>query len=34
LQLVGGPFSEGTLLAIGHAYQRVTDWHCRTPALR
>jgi aspartyl-tRNA(Asn)/glutamyl-tRNA(Gln) amidotransferase subunit A len=34
LQLVGRPFSEGTLLAIGHAYQRVTDWHCRTPALR
>jgi aspartyl-tRNA(Asn)/glutamyl-tRNA(Gln) amidotransferase subunit A len=31
LQLVGRPFSEGTLLAIGHAYQRATDWHRRAP---
>ncbi|HWI38808.1 MAG TPA: amidase [Burkholderiales bacterium] len=31
LQLVGRPFSEATLLAIGHAYQRATDWHRRAP---
>ncbi len=32
MQLVGRPFSEGTLLAVGHAYQRATDWHRRVPA--
>ena len=31
MQLVGRPFSEGTLLAIGHAYQRATDWLRRAP---
>jgi len=31
MQLVGRPFSEGALLAIGHAYQRATDWHRRVP---
>jgi aspartyl-tRNA(Asn)/glutamyl-tRNA(Gln) amidotransferase subunit A len=31
LQLVAGHFSEATLLRIGHAYQRVTDWHLRLP---
>jgi aspartyl-tRNA(Asn)/glutamyl-tRNA(Gln) amidotransferase subunit A len=31
LQLVGRPFAEGTLLAIGHAYQLATDWHRRAP---
>jgi aspartyl-tRNA(Asn)/glutamyl-tRNA(Gln) amidotransferase subunit A len=31
MQLVGRPFSEGRLLAIGHAYQRATDWHRRVP---
>jgi aspartyl-tRNA(Asn)/glutamyl-tRNA(Gln) amidotransferase subunit A len=29
MQIVGRPFAEGTLLAIGHAYQRATDWHRR-----
>jgi len=33
LQLVGRPFAEGTLLAIGHAYQRATDWHRQVPRL-
>ncbi|HUQ73862.1 MAG TPA: amidase [Burkholderiales bacterium] len=33
LQLVGRPFSEGILLAAGHAYQRETEWHRRVPAL-
>jgi aspartyl-tRNA(Asn)/glutamyl-tRNA(Gln) amidotransferase subunit A len=31
LQIVGRPFSEGVLLAIGHAYQRSTEWHRRLP---
>jgi aspartyl-tRNA(Asn)/glutamyl-tRNA(Gln) amidotransferase subunit A len=33
LQLVGHPFEESTVLAIGHAYQQATDWHRRRPAL-
>jgi Asp-tRNA(Asn)/Glu-tRNA(Gln) amidotransferase A subunit family amidase len=32
-QLVAGHFNEGTLLRLGHAYQRATDWHTRRPAL-
>jgi aspartyl-tRNA(Asn)/glutamyl-tRNA(Gln) amidotransferase subunit A len=31
LQLIGRPFGEATLLRIGSAYQRVTDWHLRRP---
>ena len=31
LQLAGRPFSEATLLAAGHAFQRETDWHQRIP---
>lgn len=31
LQLVAGHFGETTLLRLGHAYQRVTDWHLRQP---
>jgi aspartyl-tRNA(Asn)/glutamyl-tRNA(Gln) amidotransferase subunit A len=31
MQLVGCPFSEATLLAAVHAYQRETDWHRRSP---
>ena len=31
LQLVGRPFDEGTVLRAGHAYERVTEWHERTP---
>ncbi len=31
LQLVGRPFSEGTLLKVADAYQQATDWHRRVP---
>ncbi len=31
LQLVGVPFSENTLLAIGREFQKRTDWHKRRP---
>lgn len=33
LQLYGGAFDEATILRIGHAYQKVTDWHTRTPPM-
>jgi aspartyl-tRNA(Asn)/glutamyl-tRNA(Gln) amidotransferase subunit A len=33
LQLVGRPFGEAALLAIGHGWQRETDWHARRPPL-
>ncbi len=33
LQLVGRPFSENNLLALGVAYQKQTDWHRRRPPL-
>ena len=32
VQLVGVPFSENTLLAIGREFQARTDWHKRHPA--
>ncbi len=32
-QLVAGHFNEATLLRLGHAYQRATDWHTRQPSL-
>ncbi|MDX1374061.1 MAG: amidase [Burkholderiales bacterium] len=32
MQLVGRPFDEATLFALGHAYQGTTDWHLRAPA--
>ena len=31
-QLAGRPFSEGVLLRAADAYQRVTDWHQRSPS--
>jgi aspartyl-tRNA(Asn)/glutamyl-tRNA(Gln) amidotransferase subunit A len=31
LQLVGAPFTENQLLAIGHEFQARTDWHRRRP---
>jgi aspartyl-tRNA(Asn)/glutamyl-tRNA(Gln) amidotransferase subunit A len=31
LQVVGAPFSENTLLAIGCDFQARTDWHKRRP---
>jgi aspartyl-tRNA(Asn)/glutamyl-tRNA(Gln) amidotransferase subunit A len=33
LQLVGRPFDEATLLRVGDAYQRATDWHTRRPTV-
>jgi aspartyl-tRNA(Asn)/glutamyl-tRNA(Gln) amidotransferase subunit A len=30
-QIVGRPFDEATLLAIGEAHEAVTDWHRRVP---
>jgi aspartyl-tRNA(Asn)/glutamyl-tRNA(Gln) amidotransferase subunit A len=33
LQLIGKPFGEATLLRVGDAYQQITDWHTRRPAL-
>jgi aspartyl-tRNA(Asn)/glutamyl-tRNA(Gln) amidotransferase subunit A len=31
VQLVGRPFEESTLIALGRAYQDATDWHRRIP---
>jgi aspartyl-tRNA(Asn)/glutamyl-tRNA(Gln) amidotransferase subunit A len=31
LQLIGNFFTEARLLNIAHSYQKVTDWHTRTP---
>jgi aspartyl-tRNA(Asn)/glutamyl-tRNA(Gln) amidotransferase subunit A len=33
LQLASGHFNEPALLRLGHAYQRVTDWHIHVPPL-
>jgi len=33
IQLLGRPHTEATLLRAGMAFQRLTDWHCRAPAL-
>jgi aspartyl-tRNA(Asn)/glutamyl-tRNA(Gln) amidotransferase subunit A len=33
MQLVGRPFDENTVFHAGHAYQQLTDWHVRRPAL-
>jgi amidase len=30
-QIAGRAFDEASILAAGHAYQQVTDWHCRRP---
>lgn len=32
-QLVAAHFGEATLLRLGHAYQRSTDWHLRVPPM-
>ena len=32
-QVIGRPFDEMTVIRIGDAYQRMTDWHTRAPAL-
>jgi len=33
MQIVGRPFDETTILRIGHAYERATEWHARRPKL-
>jgi aspartyl-tRNA(Asn)/glutamyl-tRNA(Gln) amidotransferase subunit A len=33
LQIAGRPFDESTVLAVGHAYERATEWHQRRPEL-
>jgi aspartyl-tRNA(Asn)/glutamyl-tRNA(Gln) amidotransferase subunit A len=33
LQLLGQAFDEPTLLRVGDAYQRATDWHLRRPTV-
>ena len=32
-QIIGRPFDEETLFAVGGAYQRATEWHAMAPAL-
>ncbi len=33
LQIIGKPFSEKTILNLGHAFQQSTDWHKRRPKI-
>ena len=33
LQLSGRPFEEGTVLRVGHAYEKATAWHTRRPPI-
>jgi aspartyl-tRNA(Asn)/glutamyl-tRNA(Gln) amidotransferase subunit A len=33
MQIVGRPFGETTMLRVGHAYERATEWHARRPRL-
>jgi aspartyl-tRNA(Asn)/glutamyl-tRNA(Gln) amidotransferase subunit A len=33
LQIAAPPFADALALRVGHAYQQVTDWHARIPAL-
>ena len=33
MQIVGRPFGEETILKVGHAYERATEWHTRRPSL-
>jgi aspartyl-tRNA(Asn)/glutamyl-tRNA(Gln) amidotransferase subunit A len=33
MQILGRPFGETTILRIGHAYEKATEWHSRRPAL-
>jgi aspartyl-tRNA(Asn)/glutamyl-tRNA(Gln) amidotransferase subunit A len=31
LMISGRPYEDVVVLSAGHAYQQLTDWHCRTP---
>jgi aspartyl-tRNA(Asn)/glutamyl-tRNA(Gln) amidotransferase subunit A len=33
MQILGRPFGETTVLRVGHAYERATEWHARRPQL-
>src|SRR3989441_2536440 len=33
MQILGRPFGEETILRVGHAYERATEWHTRHPIL-
>jgi aspartyl-tRNA(Asn)/glutamyl-tRNA(Gln) amidotransferase subunit A len=33
MQVLGRPFDDATVLRVGHAYERATDWHRRHPRL-
>jgi aspartyl-tRNA(Asn)/glutamyl-tRNA(Gln) amidotransferase subunit A len=33
VQFFGAPFADATLVRLGRAFQRVTDWHKRRPDL-
>src|SRR3989449_850344 len=33
MQILGRPFGEETILSVGHAYERATEWHTRRPHL-
>jgi Asp-tRNA(Asn)/Glu-tRNA(Gln) amidotransferase A subunit family amidase len=33
MQILGRPFGESTILRVGHAYERATEWHTRRPPL-
>jgi aspartyl-tRNA(Asn)/glutamyl-tRNA(Gln) amidotransferase subunit A len=33
MQILGRPFGEATILRVGHAYERATEWHTRRPLL-
>jgi aspartyl-tRNA(Asn)/glutamyl-tRNA(Gln) amidotransferase subunit A len=33
MQLTGRPWEETTVLRLGEAYQAMTDWHLRAPAI-
>jgi Asp-tRNA(Asn)/Glu-tRNA(Gln) amidotransferase A subunit family amidase len=33
MQILGRPFGETTILRVGHAYERATEWHTRRPNL-
>jgi hypothetical protein len=33
VQLIGRPWAEGTVLRIGHAYERAAGWHTRRPPI-
>jgi len=33
MQVLGRPFAETTILRVGHAYERATEWHTKRPQL-